>query len=393
MIDRRTFLRAGVGGICAGTGGCNVRVRSFFSETPVTGAAPAPQYDARRSGHASAVRGPRSSPALRWERTVEEYEGVTPVAHRGGVYVGGKLTDESRSGFAALNALTGDTEWYVDDIYFSTYPPMYGNVSPFVTNEALFLTNRKYLYRVDSGPEIEWEREVGGAGLVVRDDTVYVTRDELAAVDAATGAVRWTTRSLDVSTAPAAGTEGVYVGTYTNTVESWGHDGEYRWQAELGADVICTPTVVEGRVLASTVGHGLHALAVENGNSLWAFEIGAPVYASPAVSDGRVYLGATDGNCYAIDLETGTELWQFDAGGTLEHSFRGGPVCDGDLVYLAGMDGVVYALDAETGTEHWRYDVSEPVSSPLSVVNGFVYVGTEHGRVLALESKTRGENR
>ena len=46
------------------------------------------------------------------------------------------------------------------------------------------------------------------------------------------------------------------------------------------------------------------------------------------------------------------------------------------VVYVGSDDGKVYALNAATGAKMWSYTTDDYVSSSPAVVNGVVYVGS-----------------
>jgi outer membrane protein assembly factor BamB len=50
----------------------------------------------------------------------------------------------------------------------------------------------------------------------------------------------------------------------------------------------------------------------------------------------------------------------------------------GDTVYVASNDKRLYALDLNSGNEKWHYEAA-PFKAPVSVRNGFVYVGDSDG--------------
>src|SRR5438132_9932908 len=50
----------------------------------------------------------------------------------------------------------------------------------------------------------------------------------------------------------------------------------------------------------------------------------------------------------------------------------------GNMVYVASNDKRLYALELNTGTEKWHYEAA-PFKAPVSVRNGFAYVGDSDG--------------
>ena len=59
------------------------------------------------------------------------------------------------------------------------------------------------------------------------------------------------------------------------------------------------------------------------------------------------------------------------------------PAVVGGVVYIGSEDGKVYALNATTGAREWSYTTGGPVYSSPAVANGVVYVGSNDGNVYA----------
>jgi outer membrane protein assembly factor BamB len=95
----------------------------------------------------------------------------------------------------------------------------------------------------------------------------------------------------------------------------------------------------------------------------------------------------------ATDPDTGRQLWTYKlkVKGAVE---RGGflgtaPVPAGDTVLLATLDGEILRLDAKTGAKRATYAVGSPVRSQPVVDDGWIYVGTEDGKLVAIDTKDR----
>jgi outer membrane protein assembly factor BamB len=94
----------------------------------------------------------------------------------------------------------------------------------------------------------------------------------------------------------------------------------------------------------------------------------------------------------ATDLDSGRKLWSFKLDGDLAK--RGGalataPLAAGDSVLVATLDGHVLRLDPDTGKVRQRYDVGAPVRSQPVAVDGWIYVGTEDGKLVAIDTGDR----
>jgi outer membrane protein assembly factor BamB len=133
---------------------------------------------------------------------------------------------------------------------------------------------------------------------------------------------------------------------------------------------------------------------------VWVYDAEAPIWADVTFTSGTVLAGADDGRLHAIDARTGKSRWTFRAGGAV----RARATVFGDSVFIQADDGLVYRLDANVGVERWRVRVMDkPVTrlspgdstyrynnrtSGANLINGRLYVGTQDGRVVAIDATT-----
>jgi hypothetical protein len=155
----------------------------------------------------------------------------------------------------------------------------------------------------------------------VQDDVVYVARNKrtglggqpLVALDAATGARRWTfAGSGEESFTPVAAfrvdtgrTADAVVYTAGTNGDLWAvADGESRWRRSLRNRVVDGPIVAGGRVYVTDTSGTLHALDATSGEHEWRATLGLPSRALDATEDGVVAIaasdGASDGDTYRV---------------------------------------------------------------------------------------------
>ena len=178
------------------------------------------------------------------------------------------------------------------------------------------------------------------------------------------------------------------------------------WKVETGGAVTSSPAVSNGIVYVGSSDSNLYVIDASTGEVRWTYETDAPVRSSPSVSNGIVYFGSDDKKVYALDADTGKELWSYVAEGKVLSS----PVTSGEHVYVGSNDGYVHALDARTGTQRWKYltigikrgertvssngrvgmrmVVVRGISSSPAVSNDTVYIGSDDGRIYALDATT-----
>ncbi|MHC4598660.1 MAG: outer membrane protein assembly factor BamB family protein [Planctomycetota bacterium] len=73
-------------------------------------------------------------------------------------------------------------------------------------------------------------------------------------------------------------------------------------------------------------------------------------------------------------------LWEFRT----ESSVRSSPVIGDGRIFVGSDDGRVYALDLADGSKVWAFDAGAAVEAPPLLVEGGVYVGNEDGTFFAL---------
>ncbi|GGN06033.1 serine/threonine protein kinase [Thermus composti] len=269
--------------------------------------------------------------------------------------------------------------------------------------------------KLDLGGEAPWPGEMVYAG-----GRVYLgVGRNLVEVDLLTGEVRQEAFPDEV-TAPPVVRQGVYVGGWDGRVRRL-RGRHLEWWAETGAEITASPLVLGDWVYVASRDGILYAY--EKDQPRFRFQTGGHLSASPTFYRGLLLLGSEDGWLYALDPKTGAlrykvktgaihapiaayrgrlfiptwegEVFAFDPltretlwNAALEGEIWGGMAVGEERVYVAGWDGVLRALDQETGEEAWSLEVGK-VTAGLSYASGHVFVATEEGRFLAVD--TRGQ--
>ncbi|WP_245242816.1 PQQ-binding-like beta-propeller repeat protein [Natronococcus sp. JC468] len=227
---------------------------------------------------------------------------------------------------------------------------------------------------------IAWTYDRTG-DLAVVDGAVYLrTGNEVHAVDAADGSVRWTVDGIDAAGTPAVAGDTVYVGGGQLTALE-AASGDSRWTIPLEGTATA-PTVVDGVVYVVADGE-LLAVDAADGSTAWRRERVALERSAAnvdvddadvgfaslpvAVANGAVYAAVGEGTGYdgtagfaALEATTGETRW------TYWEPWRWAPhgyvMAVGDRVYTGSIgDGETHpVLDAETGAELERLTVRFP---------------------------------
>jgi len=92
----------------------------------------------------------------------------------------------------------------------------------------------------------------------------------------------------------------------------------------------------------------------------------------------------------ATDAETGTTLWKHKLPGDLktQGGFLGtAPLAAGNSIMFGTLDGNVLRLDHQTGKQLGAWSIGGKVRSQPVVDSGWIYVGTEDGKLVAIDTK------
>jgi outer membrane protein assembly factor BamB len=109
------------------------------------------------------------------------------------------------------------------------------------------------------------------------------------------------------------------------------------------------------------------------------------------LAGGMVYSTMGD-EVLAVDGETGEIKWRHALPGDIKKA--GGhlgtaPLIAGGEIVIATLGGDVLRLDAKTGKRVATYTTSAPLRSQPAVHDGWIYLGTEDGRLIAIDTGVR----
>ena len=149
--------------------------------------------------------------------------------------------------------------------------------------------------------------------------------------------------------------------------------GAERWSFQAGEAVSGTPVVAEGRVFVASFDHHAYSLDAATGEELWRVDTGAPIPGSPALFDDRVIFGSRSYDLLALDGATGEEAWGF----YLWYSWiESTPTRRGANLYFGSSDAqLVTALVGETGELLWQTRVGGSAWARPAVSEDAVLIG------------------
>ena len=169
----------------------------------------------------------------------------------------------------------------------------------------------------------------------------------------------------------------VYIGSFDDKVYALdATTGAVKWTATTGGAIFSSPSVANGVVYIGSEDDKVYALDATTGAVKWTRRPAPQVLSSPAVANGVVYIGSNDDKLYALDAATGAVEWTATTGATVESS----PAVANGSVYVGSIDAKLWAFDAATGATKWTGATTGAIYSSPAVANGVVYVGSNDGK-------------
>ena len=275
-----------------------------------------------------------------------------PLIVDGKVYVTVRKAPSFGTDLYALNAADGTTLWSYSLGEFSNWSAIC------YENGRVFALNNQGLLRAidgDSG-DVIWSRQLFGTNFTsaptVFQGVIYIggsANGTAHAVSAETGDVLWsTTISAAGSTTAAVTTDGVYLSYSCENVNKLNPaDGSVIWR----------------RFLACGSGYGR----------------------APAIYNGRVYARIPGTNSdWIYDSQTGGLAGSFISKSAPAFSGNKGFFLNGNKFSNAG--GTLQARDLNTDVVYWSFAGDGFLQSSILVVNDYVYVGSNSGKLYALQA-------
>jgi outer membrane protein assembly factor BamB len=321
---------------------------------------------------------------------------ATPAYHRGRIYTGGYGTYDLHS----INAETGESAWSLrlsDD--GPTDPTCRDGICVFNT-----FSCTTFAVDAESGKEL-WSWYLGSPQLatpVIAGDVVYASYPDgsgpadtgyaIAAMDLKTGKHLWR-RYIDgeVNSTPVAHKDSVYLATKVGTLyEFAAKDGTIKnaRRNRIASPPVLAPSgILYGRaeqaaaadviVAAETLFTHLEAMP--------AAREPIPQKPRPLVADSR--LVTVDGETVvARDQKTGAKLWHKALPNDRAAEISAPLLYAGGSVLLATQSGSVLRINAETGAVEDGFSLGNPIASQPIAVSGWIYAGTQNGRVVAFDT-------
>jgi outer membrane protein assembly factor BamB len=330
--------------------------------------------------------GPKEPVAIRWQvaLTGPLTSGNMPLAHDGQLVV----TDGNGT-VTTLDGATGQLLRSTTGFGLITGTPV------ITAGRIIVAADDGTVVAIDAATGVErWRRSIGAptrAPLAAAGEVALVGSEDgfVHLLDVASG---MELGKMDaggpVQRSPAIVDGIAYVGVLGGRVTAFDvATGTIRWTAELGEGEVLTPALTGGILYVArgpldlSEPHEVVALDAANGSVRWRWSgLTAERLFIAAVADGAVFVGSEDHNVYRLDAATGTGGLFFETEGSVD---RLGAIADG-TIYVSSADRHVYAIDPVSGVQKWKLEVEGTPTVPV-VIDGRVFVGTDLGKVVAIE--------
>lgn len=228
------------------------------------------------------------------------------------------------------------------------------------------------------------------AGLVALDNGVLVSNGAGRLVRLnLRGEERWSvTLAREIATPPTLSGDSLVAGSVGGTLVSLTlAQGTERWRL-TGQPAVLTPLVSDTDLLYAVAPDGaVRALTLVSGELRWRHPLppGEPLpeaqrpLPTPVLAGGLVVVALGDAGLFALSAQEGRVRWHLPLRQVL-----GMVVGDEEVLYVSTRAGEVLALTLATGEVRWRHAHSSPLTSPPSLAQGRLWVGTSEPLLLAL---------
>ena len=221
--------------------------------------------------------------------------------------------------------------------------------------------------------------------LIVYGDDVGAIRG----LDRATGKEVWKfDAQAEILCSPTLIEGKILVGAYDNFLYCLDPaTGKLNWKVETQGPVHCSPTYLGGSVAVAGCDGFLRFVTVADGKQSDPVEIGGNIASTPAAVGGRLFFGTMNESVVGVDWKQKKIVWEFRNAGR-SFPFYASPAVYEDLVIIGGRDKSVHALSQSDGSERWSYKAKARVEGSAVVVGERVFVGSHDGNVYGFEAKT-----
>lgn len=246
-----------------------------------------------------------------------------------------------------------------------------------------------------------WKLDIGKArgyqfSPALAGNTLIVAGNDgsIARVEAQSGRQIWRVKAGSTLSA-GVGTDGnvIAVGATDGTVMAFDMDGKALWKTQLSSEILSSPAVGQGVVVARSIDNRIVGLDAATGQKKWTVQRTAPALTlrtAPGLTvyDKDVIVAQPAGKLGAFLLATGAPHWEVEVGtarGATElervTDLSGMPnIFESDVCAVA-YQGRVACYDVTSGSPRWSRDLSSTVG--VAVDQRFVFAADDKGALNA----------
>lgn len=153
-----------------------------------------------------------------------------------------------------------------------------------------------------------------------------------------------------------------------------------RSEIDRMVDIDGKPVMAGSNVIAATLQGFIKSFDVKSGRAVW--EAKTSTTKSLAFGFGNVYVSTTSGEVTAYKADTGIQVWQ---NAELLNRGLSSPVSVGNYIAVADKEGYLHFLSQVDGKFVARIKLSGPVTGPMQVKSGKLYVLDQSGKTTVLK--------
>jgi outer membrane protein assembly factor BamB len=233
--------------------------------------------------------------------------------------------------------------------------------------------------------ELRWKYQAGNAGIsapIIDGGILFVCSDnnDLYAIDAVKGELKWRYSTLGKVYTPAAKNGMVFAASYDNNIYALDYKGNLKWKSNTGFSTFSPPIVYNNNLYGGSDRY-IYAIYINNGSINWKYATNGRIETSPAISQGIVFAGSNDNNIYALDAGNKNLRWKYSAGGSITSS----PAVINGIVFFGANDNHVYAIYSNNGELKWRTKTNDIIKSSPAVFQNVVYIGSNDNMLYAID--------
>jgi outer membrane protein assembly factor BamB len=237
----------------------------------------------------------------------------------------------------------------------------------------------------DDGSEL-WHQDVPVAATpAAGDHLVFVpSKDQVSALDEASGAVRWHDALPAPPVAPVWRSGWLLIIAGQEARGYRAADGTLLWHLALPAAATNAPVIDGDRLFVTLANRTLVAIDIRKPEVVWSFALAAepgPLLAA----NGLVYFGGDDRRVYAVEQAQPRDVkWAYRA---LSMAV-GAPVADAKHVYIAFNNNTVRALDATIGSLRWTQPLTGRAMPGIRLAKDALVVPLHTGEIAVCGAAT-----